>query len=73
MIHSVFVKNWLIICVIRKFVVTLHSQMMKVDLSKDEEELIAAIRNYRASFPNGHPQLLWYAVQCFDKLVDLPE
>lgn len=47
--------------------------MMKVDLSKDEEELIAAIRNYRASFPNGHPQLLWYAVQCFDKLVDLPE
>ena len=47
--------------------------MMKVNLSKDEEELIAAIRNYRMSFPNGHPQLLWYAIQCFDKLVDLPE
>ena len=46
---------------------------MIVELSKDEEELIAAIRNYRLSFPHGHPQLLWYAVQCFDKLVDLPE
>lgn len=47
--------------------------MIKVELSKEEEELIAAIRNYRASFPNGYPQLLWYAQQLFDKLVDLPE
>lgn len=54
------------------FAVSIISDM-KVELSDDEEELIAAIRNYRASFPDGHPQLLWYAVQCFDKLVDLPE
>ena len=46
---------------------------MKVDLTKEEEEPIAAIRNYRASFPNGYPQLLWYAQQLFDNLVDLPE
>ena len=47
--------------------------MIKVELNKEEEELIAAIRNYRASFPNGYPQLLWYAQKLFDKLVDLPE
>ena len=46
---------------------------MKIDLTKEEEERIAAIRNYRASFPNGYPQLLWYAQQLFDNLVDLPE
>ena len=39
---------------------------MKIDLTKEEEELIAAIRKYRASFPNGYPQLLWYAQQLFD-------
>lgn len=47
--------------------------MAKLNLSLEEEELIMSIRNYRASFPNGYPQLLWYCQECFDKLVDLPE
>lgn len=46
--------------------------MARFNLNPDEEELITAIRNYRASYPNGYPQLLWYCQQCFDKLVDLP-
>lgn len=45
----------------------------KIELTEIEAELIYAIRNYRASFPNGYPELLWYAQQLFDKLTDLPE
>ncbi len=45
----------------------------EIKLTEDERELIEAIRNYRASFPNGYPELLWYAQELFDKLVDLPE
>ena len=44
-----------------------------IKLTNAEYELISAIRNYRASFPNGYPQLLWYCQECFDKLVDLPD
>ena len=44
----------------------------KIKLTDAEYELISAIRNYRASFPNGYPQLLWFCQECFDKLVDLP-
>lgn len=43
-----------------------------MDLTEKEEELISAIRNYRASFPNGYPELLWYCQQLFDDLVDMP-
>lgn len=32
----------------------------KIKLTEKEEELIRAIRNYRKSFPNGYPQLLYY-------------
>lgn len=43
-----------------------------MELTEKEEELICAIRNYRASFPNGYPELLWYCQQLFDNLVDMP-
>lgn len=46
--------------------------MKNVSLTNEEEELIMAIRNYRKSYPDGYPQLLWYCQQCFDNLVDLP-
>lgn len=46
--------------------------MQKMNLTEEEAELINAIRNYRRSFPNGHPQLLYYAQQIFDELTDLP-
>ncbi|WP_297071278.1 hypothetical protein [uncultured Duncaniella sp.] len=44
----------------------------KIKLSEKEEELIRAIRNYRKSFPNGYPQLLYYIQQIVDELTDLP-
>ncbi len=43
------------------------------ELNEREAELIEAIRNYRQSFPDGYPQLLWYAQELFDGLVDMPE
>lgn len=44
----------------------------KIKLSEKEEELIRAIRNYRKSYPNGYPQLLYYIQQIVDELTDLP-
>ncbi len=44
----------------------------KIKLTEKEEELIMAIRNYRLSFPNGYPQLLYFIQQLVDELTDLP-
>ena len=44
----------------------------KIKLSEKEEELIRAIRNYRKSFPDGYPQLLYFIQQLVDELTDLP-
>ena len=41
---------------------------MKKELTKEEYELIEAIRMYKRSFPNGYPQLLWYAQELFDEI-----
>lgn len=43
-----------------------------IKLTEKEEELIMAIRNYRRSYPNGHPQMLYYIQQLLDELTDLP-
>lgn len=45
----------------------------QIKLTERERALIEAIRNYRASFPNGYPQLLWYCRELFDDLTDLPD
>lgn len=45
---------------------------MKEELTYKEAELIAAIRNYRKSYPNGSTELLWYAQRLFDELTDMP-
>ena len=46
---------------------------LNYNLNEKEAELREAIRNYRLSYPDGYPQLLWYAQQLFDDLVDMPE
>ncbi len=51
----------------------MENKKIKIEVTPEELELIEAIRNYRSSFPNGYPQLLWYAQELFDRLVDLPE
>lgn len=45
----------------------------KIALSDDGLELIQAIRNYNNSYPNGYPQLLFYAQQLFDRLTSNPK
>lgn len=46
--------------------------MINMNLTLEEADLVEAIKNYRRSFPNGHPQLLYYAQQLFDILTDMP-
>ena len=41
-------------------------------LSNAELELIEAIRNIRKAYPNGYENLVWYAQQLFDELVEMP-
>lgn len=43
-----------------------------IKVSEQEEELLAAIRNYNKSFPDGHPELLWYAQKLFDNMLRQP-
>ncbi|MBR3497001.1 MAG: hypothetical protein IKH37_09805 [Prevotella sp.] len=46
------------------------TEMMRV--TPEERELIEHIRNYNKSFPDGYPELLWYAQQLFDNMVKQP-
>jgi hypothetical protein len=46
--------------------------MEKMNLTQEEADLINAIRNYRNSYPNGHPELLYYAQRLFDELTYMP-
>ena len=39
-----------------------------MQLTSEEEELITAIRNYVETYPRGHPELLMYAQDIFDRL-----
>jgi len=43
-----------------------------MEVTEDESELLAAIRNYNKSFPDGYPQLLFYAQELFDNMVRQP-
>lgn len=41
-------------------------------VTETERELIEVIRNYNRSYPNGYPQLLWYAQEVFDSMLRQP-
>ena len=43
-----------------------------MEVSYEEKELLESIRNYNRSFPDGYPELLWYAQELFDNLVRQP-
>lgn len=36
-----------------------------------EADLIEAARNYVKSYPDGYPELLWYAQEIFDELIEV--
>ena len=41
-------------------------------VTPEERELIESIRNYNKSFPDGYPELLWFAQRLFDNMVRQP-
>ena len=43
-----------------------------MEVTHEEKELIESIRNYNKSFPDGYPELLWYAQQQFDNMLRQP-
>ena len=43
-----------------------------MEVSYEEKEFLESIRNYNRSFPDGYPELLWYAQELFDNLVRQP-
>ncbi len=45
-------------------------KMSTINVTEEEEELLIAIRNYVRSFPNGDPELRWYAEKLFDIMMD---
>jgi hypothetical protein len=47
-----------------------ENEMMEV--TPEERELLEAVRNYNKSFPDGFPQLLWYAQELFDNMIRQP-
>ncbi len=47
--------------------------METMKLTEKERELIEAIRNFNKSYPDGYPQLLWYAQRLFDDMLRQPE
>ena len=44
-----------------------------MEVTYEEKELLESIRNYNRSFPDGYPELLWYAQELFDNLVRQPD
>ena len=44
-------------------------KVLKVTVSEEEYELLEAIRNYNKSYPDGYPQLMWYAQELFDNML----
>ena len=39
----------------------MKQKLETLKVTPDELDLIMAIRNYNKSFPDGYPELLWYA------------
>lgn len=50
----------------------MNQQTVIMEITEEESELLAAIRNYNKSFPDGYPQLLWYAQELFDNIIRQP-
>ena len=75
-------KIVLYICVLRIFIVSLQclnkttNNMKKKELTikvtEEEFELLEAIRNYNRSYPDGYPQLIWFAQELFDNMLRQP-
>jgi hypothetical protein len=50
----------------------MEKKVVIMEVTEEEAELLAAVRNYNKSFPDGYPQLLWYAQELFDNMLRQP-
>ncbi len=50
-----------------------EKRSITLKVTESEEELIKAIRNYCDSYPNGHPDLLIFAQDIFDRMTLMPK
>lgn len=50
-----------------------RKEMIRMNVTLEEEDLIKAIRNYCSSYPNGYPELLDYAEDLFQRMTDMPK
>lgn len=50
----------------------MKERTFKFEVTESERELLEVIRNYNKSFPDGYPQLLWYAQEVFDSMLRMP-
>lgn len=50
----------------------MDQEMEVMEVTPEERELLEAVRNYNKSFPDGYPQLLWYAQELFDNMIRQP-
>lgn len=50
----------------------MKEKKMKIEVTEEEFELLESIRNYNKSFPDGYPELLFYAQQLFDSMLRMP-
>lgn len=50
----------------------MEKETVLVEVTLDEKELLEVIRNYNKSYPDGYPQLLWFAQEVFDNMLRQP-
>lgn len=65
-------NNCSIFVLSNKKINNMKEKTMKIEVTEIEFELLESIRNYNKSYPNGYPELLWYAQQVFDSMLRMP-
>lgn len=50
----------------------MEKETVLMEVTLDEKELLEVIRNYNKSYPDGYPQLLWFAQEVFDNMLRQP-
>ncbi len=45
---------------------------LTIKVTEEEFELLEAIRNYNRFYPDGYPQLIWFAQELFDNMLRQP-
>ncbi len=50
----------------------MKEETVLMEVTLDEKELLKVIRNYNKSYPDGYPQLLWFAQEVFDNMLRQP-